>query len=202
MKATRLLFTAVLMISLSVISLSACTTKTSGTSIYGKVTAINGSELTIAVGTLNEAGKGTTDTTAEASRGSNQAATTQTDGTSTNSPPTPPTDSGAGAPSAPPADSGTGTAAAPPTDGSQASPSGTAPVGMPEILTLTGETKTITLSDTVPITKQSVTQISSGSANSTTDSIEATAADISVGTVLKITTKSNSEEIESIEIVY
>lgn len=171
MNLKRLLFIPLLMILLSSLSLSACTSKTSDNVIYGKVTAINGSDLTIAVGTLNE-GSGD---------GGSQNTTTQPADSSTDTPPTPPTDSTTGSPSAP--------------------PTGTAPEGMPEMLTLTGETKTIALSDAILITKQSTTQPGSGSTDSTTSDTTTTAADIAVGTVLKITYPSNSQEIQSIEIV-
>ena len=72
---------------------------------------------------------------------------------------------------------------------------------MPEMLMLTGETKTISLTNSIPITKQSTASSGSGSNNSNTSSTEASASDITVGTILKITYKANSEEIESIEIL-
>lgn len=180
MKANRFFLVTLLIIALSSLSLSACSSKTGGSVIYGKVTEINGTELTVEVGTLNE---NTNDTASSQNTAANS---------STTSPPTQPTDSGSGTPSAPPTDSGTGTPSAPPAGGT--------PDGMSEMLTLTGETKTITLSDTIPITKQGASQTGS-TTDSTSSSTEATATDISVGTILKITYQSNSETIASIEIV-
>lgn len=204
MKTKRYLFVSLLIVTLISLSLSACTAKTSGDVIYGKVTKISGSELTIAVGTLNEV-----NTTSEDS-----PAQTTPSADSSSSQPTPPTDSGSGTPPTPPADSGTGTqtpasgdsSTTPPelpTDsGTQTPSTGSAPEGMPEMLTLTDETKTITLADTITITKQSSAQ--PGTTSSSSDSTESTAAtttDIAVGTVLKITYQANSETIQAIEII-
>lgn len=186
MKANRFFLATLLIFALSCLSLSACTSKTSGSVIYGKVTSINGNEVTIDVGTLKENNSETTSSTTTSSADS----ATQSADSSTTSPPAPPTDSSSGTPAAPPTDNGTGTPSAP--------PSGGTPAGMPEMLTLTGESKTITLSDAIPITKQSGSPTGSDSTSSSTD---ATATDIAVGTILKITYKSNSKEIASIEIV-
>lgn len=200
MKARRFFLTTLFMIALSSLSLSACTSKTSDSVIYGKVTAINGTALTIDVGTLNETSGNTATNTTESSQNS---ATQATD--SSTSPPTPPTNNGSGTPAAPPTDSSAGSASSSSTNSDSGAPSapptGGAPASMPELLTLTGETKTITLSDAITITKQSTPQTGSDATNSSASSTAASTTDISVGTVLKISYKANSEEITSIEIV-
>lgn len=82
--------------------------------------------------------------------------------------------------------------------------------GMPELLTLTGNSKTITVTDSVKITKlnmlgqfgrpsdQQNTATTSDSA-ATVDTT--TFSDISVGSILKITTKTGTETVNSIEII-
>ncbi len=203
MKTKRYLFVSLLIVTLISLSLSACTAKTSGDVIYGKVTEISGSELTVVVGTLNEG-----NTTAE-----NSPSQTPPSTDSSSSQPTPPTDSDSGTPPTPPTDSGNSTqtpasgdsSTTPPelpTDSGTLPSTGSMPGGMPDMLTLTDETKTISLADTITITKQSLTQ--SGTTSSSSDSAESTAAtttDIAVGTVLKITYQANSETIQAIEII-
>ncbi|MBC3797324.1 beta strand repeat-containing protein [Acetobacterium tundrae] len=212
MNKKRFLLVTLLIMALSSLSLSACTTASSGTVIYGKVTAINGSDLTIAVGTLNE-GSGDSQTTTQPANATDNSTTTQpanaTDNStttqpatatdsSTTTPPTPPTTTGTDAQTPPSGTAPSGTAP------SGTAPSGTAQGSMPELLTLTGETRTITLSDAVSITKQSASQPGSGANSTSTDSASGTAAsvsDITTGTVLKITYKSNSQKIASLEII-
>lgn len=113
--------------------------------IYGKVTKVEGKEVTIAIGTLNQ---------------------------------------------------NTGTP-------------GETPGEMPEMLTLTGESSTFTLTDDMAITKASPGQppeagTTGGSATATETSAtssKATAADIVVGAVLKITYTTGTDTIASIEIM-
>lgn len=113
--------------------------------IYGKVTKVDGKEVTIAIGTLNQ---------------------------------------------------NTGTP-------------GETPGEMPEMLTLTGESSTFTLTDDMAITKASPGQppeagTTGGSATATETSAtssKATAADIVVGAVLKITYTTGTDTIASIEIM-
>lgn len=196
MKTKRYLLASLMIVTLISFTLSGCTTKTSGDVSYGKVTEISGSALTIAVGTLNE---GNTNST-----GDNQDQTTPTTDSSSTQP-TPPTDSGSGTPPTPPTDGETGTQT--PASGDISTtppelPTGSAPADMPEMLTLTGTTKTITLDDTITLTKQSSVQPGTTSSSSdSTESTAATAADITVGTVLKITYQTNSDTIQTIEIV-
>jgi hypothetical protein len=107
--------------------------------VYGKVTAVNGSDVTVAVGTLNTG--------------------------------TPGSSSGA----------------------------------MPEMLTLTGESLTFTLTDDMAITKSSPGQPPESGSGTTTassgSSTDATATDIVVGGVLKITYTTGTDAISSIEIL-
>ncbi len=113
--------------------------------VYGKVTKVDGKEVTIAIGTLNQ---------------------------------------------------NTGTP-------------GETPGTMPEMLTLTGESATFTLTDDMAITKASPGQppeTGTGSETSTTaassgGSTDATASDIVVGAVLKITYTTGTDTIASIEIM-
>jgi hypothetical protein len=196
MKTKRYLLASLMIVTLISFTLSGCTAKTSGDVSYGKVTEVSGSALTIAMGTLNE---GNTNST-----GTNQDQTsTITNSSSTQ--PTPPTDSGSGTPPTPPTDGETGTETPASGDSSSAPPelpTGSAPAEMPEMLTLTGTTKTITLDDTITLTKQSSVQPGTTSSSSdSTESTAATAADIAVGTVLKITYQTNSDTIQAIEIV-
>ncbi|MBI4857790.1 MAG: hypothetical protein HY818_13710 [Acetobacterium woodii] len=113
--------------------------------VYGKVTKVDGKEVTIAIGTLNQ----------------NSGTPGETSGT------------------------------------------------MPEMLTLTGESSTFTLTDDIAITKTSPGQppetgTSSGavvSADGSATSSEATATDIVVGAVLKITYTAGTDTIAAIEIL-
>ncbi|MBC3900453.1 hypothetical protein GH811_12565 [Acetobacterium malicum] len=148
----------------------AATASTSGTTVYGKVTGISGSEITIALGTMNEGGG--EKPTGEAPTGDQTSETQST----AEIPPAQPTDG-----TTPPA----GTIA-----------------GAPEMLTLTGESQTITLSDTITITRQTMpepgTQSSSTKAN---NDESASSADIAVGSMLMIVYAGSSEEIASIQIM-
>lgn len=196
MKTKRYLLASLMIVTLISFTLSACTAKTSGDVSYGKVTEISGSALTIAVGTLNE---GNTNST-----GDNQDQTTPTSDSSSTQP-TPPTDNGSGTPPTPPSDGETGTQTPASGDSSTTPPelpTGSTPADMPEMLSLTGTTKTITLDDTITLTKQSSVQPGTTSSSSdTSESTTATAADIAVGTVLKIIYQINSDTIQAIEIV-
>lgn len=83
-----------------------------------------------------------------------------------------------------------------PADGTTA-PAGNAG-GSPEMLTLTGETRTLTLSDSVVITKQAMQEPGTQSSSSTSDET-ASAADITVGSILIITY--DGDDITSIQIM-
>lgn len=209
MKKNRIVFTSLLLVLMCCsASLSVFASTGSGTIIYGKVTEISDSKLTIAVGTLNEQNKNESNTTNPTN--TNDSSTT---------PPTPPSDDAATSQPTPPSDS----------SNTQTPETGDNQGAEGEILTLTGETKTITVTDSVSITKESQmqpgnegkladgTQPSNGTqptnetqpANGTTDPGTApnsgteagSLTDIAINTVLKITYKLNSDEIESIEIL-
>ena len=190
MKNKRIKLTVLAMIIMSIFAFSGCSStsasgtamsSTSGTTVYGKVTGISGSEITVALGTMNEGGGD--QPTGEKPSGDaptgGQTSGTQTTG---ETPPAQPTD---------------GTAAA---DGTKP-PEGTTGE-MPEILTLTGESQTITLSDSIIITRQTMQEPGTQSTNATATSDEsASSSDIAVGSILMITYTGSSDEIASIQIM-
>lgn len=184
MKNKRIQLILLAMITLSIFAFSGCsnsgttsgtakgttTASTGGTTVYGKVTGISGSEITIALGTMNEGGGD--QPTGEKPTGD------QTSGTQTTAE-TPP---------------------AQPTDG-MTSPAGTT-TGAPEMLTLTGESQTITIVDTITITRQTMPEPGTQSSSTTANSDEsASSADITVGSMLMITYTGSSEELASIQIM-
>lgn len=195
-KKNRILLTLLVTSTLSGLMLSGCTTtqaenKTTSqnkttqtatitdTATYGKVTAVDGNVVTLALGTMNQGGDSTppdqnqtkpedsgTTTPPEKPSGSNNTGTNSADTTSQATPP----------------------------DGNQGT--------MPEMLTLTGDTTTITLSDSITLTKMSGQKPDQQtSASSTTTSSTATTADITVGGILKITYQSDGTTIDAIEIM-
>lgn len=195
MKNKRIQLMVLAMVTLSIFAFSGCssssttsgtvngaaTSSTSGTTVYGKVTGISGSEITIALGTMNE--DGGDQPTGE--KPSSEAPTgDQTNGTQATgeTPPDLPTD-------------GTATA------NGTAPPEGTTGAA-PEMLTLSGESQIITLSDTITITRQTMPEPGTQSSGTTTISGEsANSADIVVGSILMITYTGSSDEIASIQIV-
>lgn len=82
------------------------------------------------------------------------------------------------------------TSQATPTDGSQGA--------MPDMLTLTGETTTITLSDAITLSKMSGRKMDQQQTDSSTT---AAVSDITVGSILKISYGTDATTIESIEIM-
>lgn len=184
MKNKRIQLIVVVMITLSIFAFSGCSSAsttsetadgaaastTSGTIVYGKVTEISGSEITIALGTMNEGGGD--QPTGEKPTGDQTSETQST----AEIPPAQPTDG-----TTPPA----GTIA-----------------GAPEMLTLTGESQTITLADTITITRQTMPEPGTQSSSTTANSDEsASSADITVGSMLMIIYAGSSEEIASIQIM-
>lgn len=142
------------------------TAKTDQSALYGKVTAIKGKNITVAIGTMKQFGE----------RPDNMPTGSSTQGTM-------PSGNQQGTP-----------------------PSG----GMPELLTLSGESKTITVTDSVKITKLNMRgQFGRPSDQQTTATTVASAAtgdaatlsDIAVGSILKITTKTGTDTVASIEII-
>lgn len=212
MKKSRFLKTAMLLlITVSISSFLGCSSKTASTAettVYGKVTAISGNKVTVALGTMKQPGgdqkggsapqgtppsgspdnsqsssKGTTSDNSNAAQGaasgSSQSGTSNTDSASGNS----------SAQKGAPPDGGTG--------------------GMPDMLTLTGESKTITISDTSIITRLDMKgpgssneqNSSSSSSNSSTNKTSAALSDITVGSILKITYKTSIENPAAVQII-
>jgi len=186
-------------------SSSATASSSEQTTVYGKVTAVDGSKVTIALGTLNQqiTVSGSNDTQQGGPVGGNQGDNQQGETTSgTNS-------------------------------GSNNIQQGTAPSGGPGAadLTLTGASKTITISDASILTKQNrqgrgghapdaktgASTTASGAPNGnakSTSGIEsenstdrksgsdsAALTDITVGSILKVTYTTSSETLISVEIV-
>ncbi|MEI6578808.1 MAG: hypothetical protein WCN92_05020 [Eubacteriales bacterium] len=79
--------------------------------------------------------------------------------------------------------------------------------GMPELLTLSGESKTFTVTDSVKITKMNIMELfgrpsdqqTTATTAATGDS--ATLSDIAVGSILKINYKTGTDTVASIEII-
>ena len=148
------------------------------TVVYGKVTAISGKKVTLALGTMNQSNGGT-----------------KPSGT-----PSAPS----GTPAAP-----SGTPAAVPS-GTPSNSSGTTS-GAPDLLTLTGKSITITISDTSILSKESMQapdkQSTSSSSSSTSSSstssktTSATLSDIAVGSILKVTYTSSTSNLTSVVIM-
>jgi hypothetical protein len=151
-----------ILLAVNILGAAACSGKTSstatGTTVYGKVTKVEGKNITMTVGTWNGGGQG----------GNNQG--------------TPPSNSN---------NQGT-----PPT-GNQGSQQGTPH----EMLTLTNEAKTITVSDTSIIKKQSMAapETSNDTSKSST-STSASLPDITAGSILKLT-YDTSGKLSSVEII-
>jgi len=138
--------------------------KTDQTAVFGKVTAIKGKKITVAIGTMKQP-SGRPD---NMPTGSNSTQGTRPSGNQQGFP-----------------------------------PSG----GMPELLTLTGKSKTITITDSVKITKLDILSLFGRFSNQQTTATtaandnSATLSDIAVGSILKITTKTGSDTVASIEII-
>lgn len=187
-KNHKLILTLLVTATISVLLLTGCTstsaeTKTATTNnvstlednaSYGEVTAVSGSTITLALGTMNMGGGQTPPDQGQA----------PTENTPTGTPPEKPADD----------------QTTPPTDGSSTAPTDDTMGAMPEFLTLTGETATIELTDAITLTQMSNQspdqQTTTGNAATT-----ASAADITIGSILKITYNTDSTEIESIEIM-
>ncbi|MDV3428044.1 MAG: hypothetical protein LIR50_13680 [Bacillota bacterium] len=194
----KLLRAAILSLAvINIISFAACskksTTSTSnGTTIYGKVTKVNGKDITITVGTWKGGQESSNQGTPPGSSGSNSS----NQGTSSSSnPPAPPSNSGSNSSSSQGTSSNSNQSAPPSNNGSSNSASQGTP---PDMLTLTKETKTITISDSSIIKKQSMPAPGSSSSNTSAGS-SASLSDITVGSILKLTYTSG--KLSSVEIV-
>ncbi|URN84260.1 hypothetical protein [Acetobacterium wieringae] len=184
-KNKKLLLTLLVTATISGLLLTGCTSTTAETKTattneaaafednasYGEVTAVSGSTITLALGTMNMGGGQTPPDQGQA----------PTENTTTGTPPEKPADD----------------QTTPPADGSTTAPSEDTTGTMPEFLTLTGETATIELTDAITLTQMSNQKPDQQTAGSTT----ATAADITVGSILRIIYQTDSTEIESIEIM-
>ena len=187
MKKKTILITLLITITVSSIAFSGCAstqTETNATtqsvsqtttdsSTYGKVTTVSGNNITLALGTMNQNGGGSP---------SENSGSTPTIGKSSD--PTDATVNTDGTPPTKPADDSQGV--------------------LPDMLTLTGETTSLTLTDAITLTKMSVQkpdQQTSDTGTASTSNTTATASDITVGSILKITYATDSTEIESIEIM-
>ncbi|QNK41667.1 hypothetical protein [Caproicibacter fermentans] len=161
--------------------------------VFGKVTAVDGNKITIAVGTLNTDGHSkdrTPGTTQDGSRSdTDHSGKPQSGGKDR-----PANQSGDQANAASKAPSGGGNGSRPEDGGNR------------DMLTLTGETKTITISDESILSAQ---QMMGGPASSgetvskQTESGEESASlsDIQDGTVLKVTYQSDGETLSSVVIL-
>ncbi|WP_303871071.1 hypothetical protein [Acetobacterium wieringae] len=187
-KNKKMILTLLVTATISGLLLTGCTststdTKTNATNnasafednaSYGEVTAVSGSTITLALGTMNMGGGQTPPDQGQA----------PTENTTTGTPPEKPADA----------------QTTPPADGSSTAPTDDTMGTIPEFLTLTGETATIELTDAITLTqmgKQSPDQQTTTGTAATT----ASASDITIGNILKITYKTDSTEIESIEIM-
>jgi len=169
--------------STEAVSNEATTTTSNQTTIYGKVTAIDGTKVTLALGTMN-------------TRPAHSGAATSTAQPS-------------GTPSAPPS-GGDGTASQAPPSGNHEGQSA---------LTLTGKTKTITISDTSILKKESIPtagnwdkQSNSKSSTDTSKNSDTTRqaptmtttsaalSDVTVGTIVKVTYETSGEKLVSVII--
>ncbi|ADH60680.1 hypothetical protein Tmath_0945 [Thermoanaerobacter mathranii subsp. mathranii str. A3] len=217
---------AALLIAVGIFSLTACSKQTTSTAssstkqttstassstkqttVYGKVTAINGKKITIALGTLNQRGGNQKSITFSNDNASNESTVSNNNASNGNT--STDDDAPQGAPpsgnNAPPHEvndaDGVSTATIESSDNNaqQGTPPGGRIGRAPELLTLTGESKTFTILDTTTITKQNAKpgENSSNNSNENTASID----DITVGSILKVTYYSDSDEVISIEIL-
>ena len=200
---------AIILVAASIFSFTACSSQNSASvsstasaaaslsqsTVYGKVTAVSGSKITLSIGALKT---GTASSSNNAPQGTppsgGQGNGTGTASSSNNAPQGTPPSGGQG--------NGTGTAS-----GSSNAPQGTPPSGgqsgTSDMLTLTGETKTVTISDTGILTKQS-TQASGSQTNtagtaSNSSASSASLSDITMGSILKLTY--NSDTLVSVMIM-
>ncbi len=172
------------------------TVKAVETTIYGKVTAVNGKKITLALGTLKEQG------------GSQPSGTpAQPSGTPAQPSGTPEAAQSTSAPSSDASKTAPGSASGN-TNNNQgaANQTGGQAGETPDLLTLTGETVTITISDTSILSKESMqgpgdkTDGSSTSATTTTDNT-ASLSDIVEGSILKVTYKTSTDNLVSVVIL-
>lgn len=209
---------AALLLAVSMFGFAGCSNKTSSsskqTTVYGKVTAISGTKITIALGTMNQRGGNQQDVPFD--NNSMPPQWNESQGTSMETPPQRNTSQG----NTSRGNTSQGT-------GSQgASPKGNSANRTFDMLTLTGKSKTITITDTGIITKMTMQGFgggrqtanaqsgtgsagaSSAGASSTGTSTAvisgndaATLSDIVVGSILQVTYITSSEKLVSVKII-
>ncbi|MGX8700942.1 hypothetical protein [Caproiciproducens sp.] len=212
---------AVLLAAVCTVGLAACSSQTTAasatasqsasrqsadnqTTVYGKVTAVDGSKITLALGTLNRGeGGGRQESGKDGASGSEQKG---------DSPSKDDTASGADS------------------EGKNQGQPGSGGADGFEMLTLTGETKTVTISDESILTRQSMrgnrqapdgkTEQGAGSAvssagdtsdtystkgvkntNGNESGTSASLSDITVGSVLKVTSETGTDQLVSVQIL-
>ena len=215
---------AVLLAAVCTVGLAACSSQTTAasataaqsasqqsadnqTTVYGKVTAVDGSKITLALGTLNRGEGGGRQ---ESGKGQGGASGSEQKGN-------------------PPSKDNTASGGDNSEGKNQRQP-GSGGEGGFEMLTLTGETKTITISDESILTRQSMrgnrqtpdgkteqgTGSTASSAGDTSDTYStkgvkntngnesgesASLSDITVGSVLKVTSETGTDQLVSVQIV-
>ncbi|TQI66210.1 hypothetical protein [Clostridium sp. KNHs216] len=215
---------AVLLAAVCTVGLAACSSQTTTasataaqsasqqgadnqTTVYGKVTAVDGSKITLALGTLNRGEGGGRQ---ESGKGQGGASGSEQKG---NPPSKDNTASGGDS-----------------SEGKNQRQQGSGGEGGFEMLTLTGETKTITISDESILTRQSMrgnrqtpdgkteqgTGSTASSAGDTSDTYStkgvkntngnesgesASLSDITVGSVLKVTSETGTDQLVSVQIL-
>lgn len=199
---------------------SSNTSANTQTTVYGKVTAISGSKVTLSLGTLNSPPSGSQPSGAP----DNQQNSSQPSGAPSNqqnssqSSVTP-----AAQPSGTPSSDNSNSAQTTTTPGAQNGSSSGQQSGGPDLLTLTGESVTINISDTSILSKQtmqapsgqsssdsqknssttSTTTTATNSSATQSDSSSSTASlsDISVGSILKVTYTTSVDNLVSVMII-
>lgn len=200
--------------------LTACSKKAAATSygqnsIIGKVTAVSGDQITLALATMNmpsqSGGQGSASGSGKGQMGTPPSGQGSASGSGQTG--TPPSGQGSA--------SGSGQTGTPPSGQGSASGSGQSDMpsnggqgGMTANLKLTGKSKTITVTDTTVIEKFSAqfgggpggsngtsSSASTASSSGTSSSSSASLSDIQTGTILQVTYQANSTVIQSITIM-
>lgn len=199
-------FILLIIFIVSILSFSACSNKGTSVSsnsekviVYGKVTAISGKKVTVAIGTLkqpvgNQNSKSSsvgnaTNNTGNSNNGSssNSSKPIQVNGNTSQN-------NSANGSNVPQGNLPGGNNVNLPNGGTNGAP--------PDLLTLTGKSKTFEITDTSIITKEAMQlQNSSTTSNSISDKNAASLSDISIGTILKITYYTDSNKLISVQII-
>ena len=202
--------------------LTACSKKTAAASfgqnvITGKVTAVSGNQITLALATMNTPsqpnGKGSASGSGNSQTGTPPNGQGNASGSGNGQTGMPPNGQGSAS------GSGNGQTGTPPNGQGSASGSGNGQTGTPpsggqngiaDNLKLTGKSKTITITDTTVIEKFSAqfgggpggaNGTSSSSSSGASSSGSASLSDIKTGTILQVTYQANSTVIQSVTIM-